>query len=88
MKLDYNINTDETLIINIKKGDLIKCINIERCSGITIGGIYRVIELDEQGDPKIINDNNNCACYLRTRFINIIEERKEKLEKLKLNEKG
>lgn len=64
-------------------GDNIKCINIDACHGLTLGKIYRVIKIEHTyNDPIVITNDGTTSAYISKRFINISEERRNKLEKL------
>jgi hypothetical protein len=65
------------------EGDIIKCININRATGITIDGLYEVLGNDIHGSPFIITDSNRRVPYKRNRFV-FVENTLTKLEKLGL----
>lgn len=69
----------------MKVGDLVKCMYVRNSRGLTIGGIYRVISLDKNGDPEVINDYCDKSYYCSYRFFNMTEDRRDKLRRL--NEK-
>lgn len=56
-------------------GDIVECISIEGTSGIELGKLYRVTDIDDQGDPAVSpnlfskksNKRNNF--YLKRRFV-------------------
>jgi len=56
-------------------GDDVVCLNINGSRGITVGKIYKVVNIDYKGNPNLINDNGDVVCYMKNRF-----------EKVKLNE--
>ena len=66
-------------------GDLIKCININMCTGLEIDEVREVKHLDKKGRPGFIfpSDVTDIVYYCRDRFI-IVERIEDKLEKLGL----
>lgn len=73
------------MVKNIK----IKCINnTNQERFLTIGKIYDTIEIpDNSSLYDIVDDSGDDSSYYKDRFINIQEERKEKLNKLNATNK-
>lgn len=73
------------MVKNIK----IKCINnTNQERFLTIGKIYDTIEIpDNSSLYDIVDDSDDDSSYYKDRFINIQEERKEKLDKLNATNK-
>jgi len=67
----------------MKVGDVVKCINNDRCYGLELGRSYTISSFDSFGDPGF-KKGEDITYYLSWRFIiDIKETRKQKLKKLK-----
>ena len=52
-----------------KVGDIIQCVNDDWASYLTLGKSYRVVALERDGRPAVINNNNDKCPYESQRFI-------------------
>jgi hypothetical protein len=60
----------------------IKCVENSHCSGLTIGKIYEIYEIDNDNGYLIIDDTNYINYYWKDRFKPLSEVRNDIIDKL------